>query len=160
MKPGVKAGIFVGILSVVCSVVLYILDLDLNEKSRLIAYVFMIAAPLFGVLFCKKELIEGMRFSEGFQTAIQASMVAAIIGVVYFFFYIHFLRPDFQDTILDIAKKEMIDKGINGAQLDNALAMTKKFMNPMFGAAISIIMYALIGAIIGAISSAVMKNKD
>ncbi len=91
--------------------------------------------------------------------AIMATLIIAIISILYFQLYSNIIEPDFVEHILEESGKQMAEKGLSEEQIDKALEMSKTFMSPGIMSVISFFSSLLMGALISVIGAAIFKNE-
>lgn len=83
----------------------------------------------------------------------------AVLVSVYTYLFYGFIYPEGLDEMLRVSEEKMYQKGLEGEQLDAALAITKKFMNPVLLSVSVFFGYLVWGAIISVVISFFIKKE-
>jgi Protein of unknown function (DUF4199) len=99
----------------------------------------------------------------GYGRALLASFGVSVISTVLYgifnFCYVSWLNPDIIDLMVQQRVIKMQNKGISGAQLDNAEAMTRKLMQPIPGFVFVLIFGIVAGLVISLVVAAFVRRK-
>ena len=120
----------------------------------------MIAIIVLGISQFKNANGGFLNWGQGVKIGVGIAILAALISVIYNYFFITFVEPDFMTQIMDIQNQKLLDQGRTEEQIEAANAMTEKFKSPLFASAFGIIGSAIGGFIISAIAAAIMKKSE
>lgn len=161
-----QLGILFGVIMVLEFVISYVMNLDpiSNPMVGTLMNVgnYLIFPVLFIFLACnnfKKSHSGYISFSQCLKTGVMVCLIAALIfGVFNGIFMTIF--PEFAEEILRKTRAVMLEKSpeLTQEQVDMAIGMTKKFMNPLFSTPITVLMYCFIGLIYSLIIGAIVKK--
>jgi len=89
-------------------------------------------------------------------------LVASVISIIYFFIYIKFINTNMITEMLEQTRQQMEANanGMSPEQMDKALEMTTKFMQPAWMMVFGLLMYVIASAIFGAIIAIFVKKED
>ena len=162
-----KSGVIMGVLGILISLVVYIIDPLLMIKwwfSLFSLVLFIALVTYYGMQY--RELTGGyLSFKKAYIYSFLAFVVAGILGLVFNIFLFHVIDPDLPEMISDAiveqtvemmegfgANQEVIDQAIEDA--DTAASFTLMGQIKSFG--MVLIFYALMSLISGAI----VKRKE
>ncbi len=162
-----KSGVIMGVLGILISLVVYIIDPLLMIKwwfSLFSLVLFIALVTYYGMQY--RELTGGyLSFKKAYIYSFLAFVVAGILGLVFNIFLFHVIDPDLPEMISDAiveqtvemmegfgANQEVIDQAIEDA--DTAASFTLVGQIKSFG--MVLIFYALMSLISGAI----IKRKE
>ncbi|MEY2949386.1 MAG: DUF4199 domain-containing protein [Saprospiraceae bacterium] len=115
------------------------------------------------VLAVKKHRDEDLdgyiAFGKAFGLGMLTVVVIAIISGIWTFVYISFIDPEMIDIMKEAARAQMENQGMEGEQLEQAMAMNGKFMNPGMISVFAILGSMFFGLIISLVVAAVMKKQ-
>jgi len=161
-KIALNYGVLWGLGSIVLSVVMYITGqhLDGGWIQTLIGIIIMIAAIVYGLKAFKKENEGFMSLGEAIKTGLAISVIAAIIGAIYFYVFANFIEPDFLNQLLENTREKMIEQNpdMPAEQLEMSLDITAKMMQPWIMMSFSIIGTLFFGFLTSLIGGAIMKQ--
>lgn len=160
-KYALNFGLLLGIVSVVFGVMLYSMDMHYDQGwgVRGVQIALMIAAIMFGILQFKKANEGFLTISEALKLGAGISLVAAIIGIIYFYLLSNFIEPDFMDKMYEIGKQTAMENNpkLTEEQIDQGIEMQKGFAWLTYP--IILIFNILMGLIFGLIGGLIMKKQ-
>jgi Protein of unknown function (DUF4199) len=116
------------------------------------------------IIFCiqfGKQQTDGVTFGNVFGYGFKIALFVSILMTVYTLISIYLIFPEFIDQALQQARAGMEAKGnISEDQIDQGLAMTKKFMQPIPLAIISFVISLFIGTIGALLGGAFAKKSE
>lgn len=90
----------------------------------------MIAIIIFCIQFGKRQ-VEGVTFGQVFGYGFKVSLIVAVLMVIYSLLSFSFIFPELTDQILTKTRIDLQATGkFTDDQIDNQVAITKKFMQP------------------------------
>lgn len=161
-----QLGIIFGIIMVLEMVIMYVANINpvatpsagviMNTFNYLILPVALI------VMACKsyKKNNEGfISFGECIKTGVLLCVIAAVIAAVGMVVF-NIAFPEYQQEVLDMTRTAILEQNpeMPEEQLEMAMSMSEKFMQPAFAIPITILMYAFIGLIYSLIIGAIVKR--
>ncbi|HEV3224930.1 MAG TPA: DUF4199 domain-containing protein [Puia sp.] len=93
--------------------------------------ILVVAIIIFCIQYGKQET-EGVTYGKAFGYGFKISLVVSILVAIYALLSVLFIFPEFTDQALQQARAAMEAKGnLTEDQIDQGIAMTKKFMQPI-----------------------------
>jgi amino acid transporter len=109
------------------------------------------------IVFCMqygKQMTTGVTFGKVFGYGFKIALVISILMVLYSFLSFYVIFPELTDQILVKTRTDLEAKGgLSEEQIDQAVNMTKKFMQPIpiaIFAFLATLFFGTIGALLGA----------
>jgi uncharacterized membrane protein len=93
-------------------------------------------------------------------TGVIISAVVGLVLAVYTYVFFQFFDPSELMKIIEMTEQKMADKGLTDEQIDQAMAISSKFMSPVMMAVSSLFGMALWGTIFSLILSIFLKKND
>lgn len=156
-------GVLLGLLSILLSIVMYILGLNpKNFVYGVLGFLFMVFFIVYGMMTFKKENNTYMSFGQALKIGLGISLIAGIIGALYQFVFINYIDTEFMKNLLDAQNQEMIQKNpqLTQEQLD-MIKKSQEFMtSPVLLFFIGIIQSIFFGFIISLIAGLAMKKTE
>jgi hypothetical protein len=116
------------------------------------------------IIFCiqfGKQQTDGVTFGKVFGYGFKVALVVSILMMIYALISILFIFPEFTDQTLQQARASMEAKGtLTEDQIDQGLAMTKKFMQPVPLAIFAFIGSLIVGTIGALLGGAFTKKSE
>lgn len=165
-KNGIKFGVISGIISIVATVLMYAVDINLFANSWIgIGMVFFYLIFGFYVIsITKKEMGSLINFKEAFTSFFIYSVIGIVIANVFNYILFNFIDPAAKEQILEITinktvefmqkfgtPKDVMKETIISLKENDQYSIT----NIIKGSAFSIVF----SSIIGLIAAAIMKSK-
>ena len=131
-KAANEFGLYLGGLSILVSVVGYVLDLDYKIQQNL-GYLGLLFATVFIILVIRKVKNEDggfVSFGGAFKTALRMSVIAGLFSAVWLLLYTTVVHPEYQDEIIEYSLIEMEEQDIPEESKEMAVEWTRKFTSP------------------------------
>jgi len=157
---GIKFGIIGGLASVIVSLILFFVDMQMESWAKWISTLVMIGIIILGIKSVANDNQNRLiSFGTLFKAGMIMAVIIAIISVVYFLIYINFIETNFIEKVLNESRQQMTEKGLGEEQIEQALEMSKSFMSPGIMVAFSLIGSLFFGAIASLIGAAIFKKE-
>lgn len=156
---GLRCGLLIGLLSVLVSFVAYTMQWQDSWAVRIVSLVISIGGIAFAQREFKLRNAGYMSYGEGIGVGVVAACVMGAISAIFIYFYLSIIAPEMIAQLLEKARQGMEAKNsLSDEQIDQAMAMTSKFMKPPFMAGSTLVGSIIFGLIISLITSAFIKN--
>lgn len=158
-------GLIGGLLTVVVSLILYLAGMTdpASGKSNWLGSILSIAIfvwALFTAIRKQREDQGGaISFGEAFKVGFVASLIIALIGVVYMWVFMNFIDPDFIDQVKQAAMEQMAAQGQSDEQIEQSMEMAGKMMTGPMMLVWSFVGSLVMGVIVSLIGAAVLKKE-
>ncbi|MES2864495.1 MAG: DUF4199 domain-containing protein [Bacteroidota bacterium] len=165
-KNGIKFGVISGIISIVVTVLMYAIDINLFANSYIGfgMVIFYLILGIYVVSTTKKEMGGVINFKEAFTAYFIYCVIGIVIANIFNYILFNFIDPAAKEQILEITIKktvEFMEKFDTPKEaMKEAIVSLKEndqysIANIIKGSAFSIIFSSIIGMIVAAI----MKTK-
>ncbi|MGB1971420.1 MAG: DUF4199 domain-containing protein [Flavobacteriaceae bacterium] len=155
-------GTLLGGISVVFGLMIYFLDMHYTQENT-VSYVSI--AITVGVIALaqynfRKENEGYLSLGEGLKIGVGIALISGIIGSLYQVVLVTVIDPETIAKMLEIASDKIMDSypEMQQEQLDQTIAMQKKFMTPGMMFAFGIIGSLFIGFVVALISGLILKR--
>lgn len=164
MKTYLKFGLLSAVIGIFITLLVYLLGLDKSPSGQYIGWI-NIPVTIILMVMCVKEsrelLYNGfISFGQAFKNLFLMLLVSTGISGVFMYFYTSSINPSIIDYIKEQQALEMEKKGMDQAAIDQAMAMSEKFVSPAWMTIWTIAGGLFMGIVIALIISAVMKKND
>lgn len=150
--PSLMSGIFLGIVLIVFSLILFLLDVDHESHLTKISWIILVVGLAWSIYnFRNKHLGGFIEYKTAFAAGFYTGLFASLISAIFTFFYVQFIDTGLTQEILLRAEEQIITQypDMSDEQLEQALSMTEIFTNP--------IMMSIMGFIINLFMSTVLS---
>lgn len=166
-RNGVTFGIVTGVVSILITSLIYIIDLKLFTAWWLgiINIVIYIAIGVYLMMKTKKELNGVFPFKEAFTTYFISAVIGILISVTFNIILFNYIDPGAKDTIRELTikfavemmekfdtPKEAVDQAIRDMQANDQFSVGQLLKGSIFS--------ILFSAIFGLILAAIFKSKS
>jgi hypothetical protein len=161
-KSSMNYGLITGLVIIIYSLLLYFIGMNLNQTMGYLTIVILALC----IYLCSKQYrdkINGgtITFGQAFSLGILIGTFAAVLLSFFTFLELTFIDPTIVDKQLEMMQEKLLARGLNEDQIEQAVAMSKKWMTPGKMFIMSIISFAFYSALISLLSSALLKkNKN
>ena len=119
---------------------------------------------ILGIIWAHKTFKETgdgfMTYGQGLGLGVIVSGIAGVISVFFTYLYIKLIDDSMLGKMLEQARIDMEEKGIDDDQIEQGLAMTQKFMTAEMILMMGILGAIFMGFIFSLIISAITKKKN
>jgi len=160
---GINYGIITGVVMILFSLILYLLDMFLNRTVSSIGYVFLIGGMIWGTLDYRKKSLNGfMTYGQAFKTSFLIGLFAAVLGLIYTYLFFTVIAPDAVQAIIEMSRQSTIESSpqLSEDEIDRAMEMSAAFMSPIMLTIWGFVSQVLISAVIALIASIFLKKED
>lgn len=159
MKSSLTSGIYIGVVSILVSVVLYVANLMFETWAAYISYAVLIAGAVYAQLSYRKSLGGEMTYGQALGAGTLALIFASVLSAIYAYLLYAVIDPSLIDQIRITTEQKMIEQGnIPEEQLDQVVDMMMKFQRPPIMAAMAVLVGAIGGLIISLITGIFTKK--
>lgn len=163
-KIALNYGALWGLAGIASLIVAYVMDAHVgtNYVKSIIDTLIMIAAIVFGLKAFKNANQGYMSLGEALKTGLGISVVAGIIGAVFFYIFISFIDPEMIEKMLAFQREQAIlqNPDIDMNALDQGMEMSKNFMQPWLMSTFAILGTLFFGFIVSLIAGLIMKRSN
>ncbi len=152
---GIRYGIIMGIVSIAYFVVMTVLNVDMSQgPARWASLIFTLVILFLAHKYYKENGDGYMTIGQGTGIGFWASLVATAISSVFTYVYVKFIDTSFIQQMMDRQRENFENQGkMSDEQIDQAMAMTSKFMTPEM-----MLVFGLIGGVIIGVICAVLLS--
>lgn len=167
-QVGMRYGLILGLISIVFSMLSHLLgwsDPASGQTGMGFILILISLAVMFIIIFMalkhyRDEVNQGaLSLGQGIQLGIIVAIVGGLISGLFSVIYFTLIEPAYYDSILAFYEENLEDRGMSGAQLEQALKWTRMFSNPVMTFVLTIISSAFFGLIVSLIAGLILKKE-
>lgn len=159
-KSALIYGAMYGAVLIVFSIITYVLNMTMEKWVQYVSYVIMIGALVYFTMEYRKQRgAEGLSYGQALGFGVAITLVASVISAIYTYLLFTVIDPDLINLMIDKTQEQMLAQGLTDEQVEAAMEMQKKFMEPWIITAMSIPSMTFMGFIIALISSIFLKKE-
>ena len=161
-KSGLTLGVYLGIVILLYSVVLYVTGLSFNKIVGYASIAILVIGVVIIQLNYKKQQDNILTYGQGVGVAVIAMLSVGVISMIYTYLIYAVIDPDYYQQFLLFMEEQttskLIDKGMGEEQISQAIAIGQKFQTPVILAVGALINSVIVGLIVSLISSIFIKK--
>lgn len=160
MPTALRYGLIAGVVSVIVSLLMYLLDLHTNQGLATVVSIAMLVTFIYLAQKSHRDNDLGgyMKFGRAIGVGMLTVLFMAIVGAVYNFIFFEFIDSSILEESLREAENKMLERGMSDDDIDQAMNITKIFVNPVFFAATALFFSGVLGLIVSLITGAITKR--
>ena len=158
-------GAYLGLGLIVISFINYLLELDVQKSiaPSLLNNFLMICAIVYSVKAYRDNFNGGyISYSQSLKIGTSVVFFASVILAFYTFLFVTFINPEYLENIIKVAEQEILfsNPEISDEELDMALSMTQKMLQPQWMITLSVLGGTFMGFFYSLIISFFVKKQD
>ena len=158
---GLVWGAILGFIGIIYAVILYMLDQNLNQNLGYLGMVITIVILILGVRSYRDNIMGGiLPFNPAFKFGFVVVVVSTVINLIYSYILWTVIDPGIITKMKDMQMEKMLEQGIPEEALDQAMAISSKFMTPLMMTIMGLFFGILMGTIIALIVAAIFKKNE
>ncbi|GAB2767130.1 hypothetical protein GCM10027275_06700 [Rhabdobacter roseus] len=157
-RVALKYGIITAVVVIVYSTILNLAGLGQNQGATSVAFLFLLGGLIWAMRDFREQNGGFMSYGQGLGIGALLSAIVGLLGSTFMLFYIQFIDNTIFQQSLDRAREDMERRGMDDAQIEQAMEISEKFMSPGAVFLIGVLSYLILGFIISLIVAAVMRR--
>ena len=164
-KFGMNYGAVLGLFLIFFAVVFWSLGLD-NEQSivpSIVNNLVIISFISYAIMQYRDKINNGyISYSHSLRLGTTVAFFSSIIMALYTFFYMNYLNPDMVTDVMNMTEYTILesDPNISDEELDIALSMTAKLMQPHWMMLTGVLAGTFMGFLYSLVISFFTKRED
>jgi hypothetical protein len=153
-----RYGMLTGLVSILFSFGLNVMHQE-SSPLRYVSFVILIGGLVLAMNNFKQHNRGFMSYGQGMGIGAVLSAVVGAISGIFAYVYMNFIDPDMLGRITEKMRVDMEARGgLSDEQIDQAVAMSSKFMNGPVMVGAALLGTLLIGVLLSLVISAIIKN--
>ena len=161
--PSLMPGIYLGIVLIIYSLLLFLLDVDRESYINYFSYVILAAGLFWSITtFRDKQLGGYIKYGKAFSSGFYTGLFASVLTGFFLYIYVQYIDLGMIDDILVKAEESMLEQNpdMSDEQLDQALYMTESFTSPIMMGVFGFIANVAFSAILSLIIAIFAKREN
>lgn len=157
---GLRYGLLTGLLTVLLSFALNVMHQE-SSPARYLSFAILIGGLVLAMNQFKQQNRGFMSYGQGIGIGAVLSAVVGAISGIFAYVYMNFIDTDMLSRITEKMRADMEARGgLSDEQIDQAVAMSSKFMNGPVMVGAALLGTLLIGVLLSLVVSAIIKNSQ
>jgi hypothetical protein len=155
---GLRYGLLTGLVTVLVSFGLNVMHQE-SSPARYLSFAVLIGGLVLAMNYFKQHNQGFMSYGQGLGIGAVLSAVVGAISGIFAYVYMNFIDTDMLSRITEKMRADMEARGgVSDEQIDQAVAMSSKFMNGPVMVGAALLGTVLIGVLLSLVISAIIKN--
>lgn len=159
-KIATKYGLIDGVLAFVLFLVMAMTGMRQNWASTLISIAILVVLMVLAHREFKKGHGGVMTYGQGLGLGTLLTVLASVLSGILLFIYVSFINTGYAAAALKIQQTALEQRGMSGAQLEQAMSVTSAMLTPVGIVVASLVTGVIVGFIVALIVSAFTKVSD
>src|SRR4030043_58991 len=141
-------GVIIGLVSIVYSVILYMLNKTFSQALGYAGIIIIIAGLAFAMKSYRDNVLDGiLPFGKAFGFGMLIVVVAGLLGAIFTYLLYAVIDTGLSEKMMEFTTEKMLKRGVPEAQLDLFLERAAKFQKPI-PMAISGLIISVLGGVV------------
>lgn len=159
-KIATKYGLIEGVLGFILFLIVALTGARQNWLVTGINIAILAVLMVLAHLEFKKTHEGMMTYGQGVGLGILLAVIASVLSGILLYIYVGFINTGYPAAALKIQQAALEERGLSGAQLDQALSMTSVMLTPVGIVVSSLISGVIVGFIVALIVSMFTRASD
>jgi hypothetical protein len=154
-------GVIIGLISIVYSVILYMLNKTFSQALGYAGIIIIIAGLAFAMKSYRDNVLDGiLPFGKAFGFGMLIVVIAGLLGAIFTYLLYAVIDTGLSEKMMEFTTEKMLKRGVPEAQLDMFLERAAKFQKPIPMAIAGLITSVLGGVVLSLIMAAIFKKEE
>jgi len=159
-KSAMNYGLYMGLLLIVYSLVIYFAGLTGNTAANYLTYIIYIGMLCYTMLNFRDKVNGGvMTYGQGVGLGTFTMVIGGLLSGVFGFILLKYIDPSLVEKIVNITLEEAMASGLPDAQIEMTEKITRMAASPIATLLVSVLGGGINGAIISLILAAIFKKE-
>lgn len=158
MKSSLTYGVYLGIVSILFSVILYVLGYTFEKWVQYASYPILIAAIVWAQLDYRKALGGEMTYGQALGIGLLTVIFSSVLSGIYTYLLFAVIDPSLQEQLRIVTEQGFVEKGMSEEQIDATIGIVSKLQSPPIMAVMAVVGGAVIGLIISLLTGIFTKK--
>jgi len=161
-KTAMNFGALLGLVLILYSVLLYVLDQTTNQSLSWISYIFIAAGIVLGTKNYRDKVLDGfITYNQALWMGTLIVFFASFLSAFYTYIFTAYIDPGMITKILEETEMKMLEEQKMGEEeVEVAMKYTRMFITPGMMTITVVLATTIMGFIISLITSAFLKKEN
>lgn len=161
LKNSLTYGLITGFVSIIYTVVLYIMNQIFNQALGFLGLIILIVGIVYGTKVLRDKFENGViSYSRALGSGVLIALFAAILGAIFNYVLYTVIDPDLMEKSFQYVEERFLEKGrFSEEQIEAIMERTRARSNPLKNSIWAVVLGTLSGFIISLITSIFIKKE-
>jgi hypothetical protein len=157
-RVALKYGVITSVVIMVYTTIINVAGQSQNKWLTSLSFLFMVVGIVMAMKDFREQNKGFMSYGEGLGVGSLASAIMGLLGSTFGTLYNRFIDPTILTQAMDEARANMEAKGLDDAQIDQAMEVSQKFMSPGMLFGFGVIGYLFFGFLLSLLIAAFIRK--
>lgn len=154
-------GVIIALAIIVFSLILFLLNLAKGSGLEYLSYLILLAGLFLAQINFRNKYQGGfITYGKAFTLGMLTSIFLSVIMGIYTYIFFQYIDPGAMEEAMTIAEQKMMDQGLSDMQIEQGMAIARKFQSVGMYTVFAIVGNFLIGMILSLITAIFVKKED
>jgi hypothetical protein len=154
-------GVIIALAIIVFSLILFLLNLTKGSGLEYLQYLILLAGLFLAQINFRNKYQGGfITYGKAFTVGMLTSLFLSVIMGIYTYIFFQYIDPGAMEEAMTIAEQKMMDQGLSDMQIEQGMAIARKFQSVWMYTFFAIILNFIIGMIFSLITANFVKKED
>ena len=158
-RVALKYGVLASVVIMIYTTIINVTGLSQNKILSSLSFAFMIIAIVLAMKDFREQNKGFLSYGEGLGVGTLVSAIMGLLSSAFAMFYMQFIDDTLLTQGMNKVREDMERKGMDDAQIDQAMELSQKFMSPGVVFAFGVFGYIIMGLIISLIVAAILRRE-
>ena len=154
-------GVIIALAIIVFSLILFLMNLSQGSGLEYLSYLILLAGIFLAQLNYRNKYLGGyIEYGKAFTLGLLTSLFIAIIMGIYTYIFFQYIDPGAMEEGMALAEQKMMDRGMSDMEVEQGMAMARKFQSVGMFTFFAVLGNLLIGMVFSLITAIFVKKED
>jgi hypothetical protein len=154
-------GVIIALAIIVFSLILFLLNMARDSALQYLTYLILLGGLFLAQTNFRNKYMGGfIEYGKAFTVGLLTSIFLSIIMGIYTFIFFKYIDPGAMEEAMTLAEQKMMDRGMSDMEVEQGMAIARKFQGVGFYTFFAIAGNIFIGSILSLITSIFVKKEN
>jgi hypothetical protein len=154
-------GVIIALAMIVFSLILFLLNFAQGSGLEYLSYLILLGGLFLAQTNFRNKYLGGyIEYGKAFTIGLLTSVFLAIIMGIYTFIFFKYIDPGAMEEAMTMAEQKMMDRGMSDMEIEQGMAIARKFQGVGMYTFLAVAGNIFIGAILSLITAIFVKKEN
>jgi hypothetical protein len=154
-------GVIIALAIIVFSLILFLLNMTQGSGLEYLTYLILFGGLFLAQTNYRNKYMGGyIEYGKAFTVGLLSCVFLSLIMGIYTFVFFRYIDPGAMEEAMTIAEQKMMDKGLSDMEIEQGMAIARKFSGVGMYTFMAVFGNILIGAILSLITAIFVKREN
>lgn len=154
-------GVIIALAIIVFSLILFLLNLSKGSGLEYLSYLILLAGLFLAQTNFRNKYQGGfITYGKAFTVGMLTSLFLSVIMGIYTYIFFQYIDPGAMEEAMTMAEQKMMDRGMSDMEIEQGMAIARKFQGVGMYTFFAIVGNFVIGMIFSLITAIFVKKED